>query len=98
MKAIFISYSQAYNEEVLRVLEFFGQRGFTRWTDVGGRGSVDGVPHLGDHVWPDMNHAVITFVRDDATADKIMKALRHKDEQSPNLGLRAFMWNIEKSY
>lgn len=97
MKALFIAYSQAYNEEIINILDFFGQRGFTRWTDVGGRGSADGIPHLGSHAWPDLNHAVLTFVEDDAVAEKILQALHHADEHSPNLGLRVFLWNIEKS-
>jgi len=97
MKALFIAYSQAYNEEIVDILEFFGQRGFTRWTDVGGRGSVDGIPHMGSHAWPDLNHAILTFVEDDEVADKILQALHHADEHSPNLGLRVFLWNIEKS-
>ncbi len=98
MKALFIAYSQAYNEEIIRILEFFGQKGFTRWTDVGGRGSSDGIPHMGTHAWPELNHAVITFVEDDDTAAKILQALRHTDEHSPNLGLRAFAWNVENFY
>ncbi len=28
MKALFISYNQAYNEEIVQVLEAHGQRGF----------------------------------------------------------------------
>ena len=95
MKAIFITCSQAYNEEIIDILEYFGQRGFTRWTDVGGRGTSEGIPHLGSHAWPDMNHAILTFVEDEAVAVKILEALRHKDSLSPELGLRAFMWNIE---
>ena len=31
MKAIFISYNQAYNEEIVEVLDAHEQRGFTRW-------------------------------------------------------------------
>ena len=31
MKALFISYNQAFNEEIVEVLEAHGQRGFTRW-------------------------------------------------------------------
>ena len=95
MKAIFITCSQAYNEEIIDILEYFGQRGFTRWTDVGGRGTSEGIPHLGSHAWPDMNHAILTFVEDEAVAGKILEALRHKDSLSPELGLRAFMWNTE---
>lgn len=97
MKGIFITYSQAFNEEVTGILNFFGQKGYTRWTEVGGHPSNTGTPHLGSHAWPDLNHALFVMVEDDSTADKILQALHHKDESAPSLGLRAFMWNIEKS-
>lgn len=95
MKAIFISYNQAYNQEVIEVLEANGQRGFTSWEDIQGRGSVDGIPHLGNHAWPEMNHAVLTMVDDDKVAG-IMKDLKAKDESFKDLGLRAFVWAIEQ--
>ena len=44
MKAIFIAYNQAFNEEIIELLASFGQRGFTEWNEIGGRGSVDGEP------------------------------------------------------
>ena len=97
MKALFIACSQAYNEEVVKILEYFGQRGFTRWTGVSGRGSKDGLPHMGDHAWPDQNHALLVFLDDAAVADRILEALRRLDSRSPELGLRAFMWDIEKN-
>ena len=68
MKAIFISYNQAYNEEIVEVLDAHGQRGFTRWENIDGRGSVDGEPHYGNHAWPVQNHAILTFVQDDKRA------------------------------
>ena len=64
MKAIFVTYNQAYNQEIVDLLEKLGQRGYTVWTEVGGRGSVDGEPHLGSHAWPTQNHAVLTAVED----------------------------------
>ena len=63
MKAIFVAYNQAYNEEIVDLLEEFGQRGYTKWEDVGGRGSIDGEPHLGSHAWPTQNHALFTACR-----------------------------------
>lgn len=48
MKAIFISYNQAYNEEIADVLEKYRERGFTRWEDISGRGSTKGEPHFGN--------------------------------------------------
>ena len=95
MKAIFIAYNQAYNEEIVEVLEANGQRGYTAWQDIQGRGSVDGIPHLGNHAWPEMNYAVLTMVDDDKV-DGILSDLRDKDETYRDLGLRAYVWNIER--
>ncbi len=97
MKAIFISYNQAYNEEIIEILEDNGQRGFTRWNDIGGRGGVDGLPHYGDHAWPEMNIGVLAVVPDDKV-QPILRDLEAKDKETPDLGLRAFAWNIEAAY
>ncbi len=94
MKAIFIAYNQAYNEELIDLLESLGQRGYTRWEDVGGRGSVEGEPHLGNHAWPTQNHALLTVV-EDSLASKIMDELRRKDSENPALGLRAYVLPVE---
>ena len=95
MKAIFIAYNQAYNEEIVALLEQFGQRGYTKWEDVGGRGSYDGQPHLGSHAWPTQNHALLTVLSDDKVAP-VMKALREADANSPLLGLRAYVLPVEE--
>jgi len=97
MKAIFISYNQAYNEEIVQVLESVRQRGYTQWQDIQGKGGFNGIPHLGDHAWPEQNHAILTVVPDEKVRP-ILDALRVKDEASPDLGLRAFVWNIESYY
>lgn len=97
MKAIFISYNQAYNEEIVQVLESVRQRGYTQWQDIQGKGGFNGIPHLGDHAWPEQNHAILTMVPDEKV-QPILDALRVKDEASPDLGLRAFVWNIENCY
>lgn len=97
MKSLFITYNQAYNEEIVEILEQFGQRGFTRWTDIQGRGSVDGIPRMGSHGWPEMNHAIITMVDDDKVRP-LLDAFKAKDEESKDLGLRAFVWNVEMFY
>ncbi len=94
MKAIFIAYNQAYNQEIVELLEGLGQRGYTVWQDVGGRGTVDGEPHLGSHAWPTQNHAVLTAV-EDSLAPKIMDALREKDAANRALGLRAYVLPVE---
>lgn len=96
MKAIFISYNQAYNEEIVEVLEANGQRGYTAWQDIQGRGSDTGIPHLGNHAWPEMNHAILTVVEDDKV-DGILTDLKEKDNLYEKLGLRAFVWTVDSA-
>lgn len=96
MKAIFISYNQAYGEEIIELLEKNGQRGFTRFDETSGRGSLDGEPHYGNHAWPTLNVSVITMVPDSKVA-QIMDDLRDKDRTYPDLGLRAYVMPVEES-
>ena len=63
MKGIFIAYDQAYNMEIADALDKLSCRGFTMWQDIAGRGSETGEPHLGNHAWPTMNNAILTFVQ-----------------------------------
>ena len=97
MKALFIAFNQAYNDEIVDLLERRGQRGFTRWNDILGRGSVDGEPHYGNHAWPVQNMALLAMVEDAAVAP-LLQDLEATDRDAPDLGLRAFVWDIEKSY
>ena len=95
MKALFVACSQAYNQEIAQLLEQFGQTGYTVWDSTGGRGSRGGEPHLGSHAWPAQNQAILSVVDDDKV-DPLLEALRKMDGAAPNLGLRAFVWDIEK--
>ena len=83
--------------EIADAIEKIGVRGFTMWNDIAGRGGFSGEPHLGNHAWPTMNNAMLTFVPDDKV-DEILDQLKAMDEETPNLGIRAFVWNIEKHY
>ena len=96
MKAVFVAYNQAYNQEIADLLEEMGQRGYTVWTEVGGRGSVDGQPHLGSHAWPTQNHALFTVI-DDALVAPVMAHLRDTDALNPDLGLRAWVLPVEQA-
>lgn len=96
MKTIFISYDQAFHERVLEMLTRMNCRGYTRIEQVQGRGTKTGEPHLGSHAWPAMCSAILTVV-DDEKVDKILEQLHEMDIQTEQLGLRAFVWNIEKT-
>ena len=96
MKSVFITFDQAHFEQIMTVLNRLNCRGYTRIEQVQGRGSEKGDPHLGSHAWPGMNSAILSVVDDDRVAP-LLEALRAIDERSPQLGLRAFVWNVEQT-
>lgn len=96
MKAVFIAYDQAHHENIVDVLTKSSCRGFTSFGNVQGRGSVNGDPHYGSHAWPSLASAIITMVEDDKV-DNLLDRLHLLDEEKPLLGLRAFVWSIEKT-
>lgn len=94
MKAVFIAYNQALTEKIEFILNRLELRGFTRWTQVQGRGSVIGEPHMGTHTWPAMNETILSIVPDDKVKS-LMDALRHLDSKTEMQGLRAYVWQVE---
>ena len=97
MKAVFIVYNQAQTEKVEYLFEKLKIRGFTRWTDLTGRGSVDGPPHMNTHTWPEQNTARLAVVEDDKV-DFILDGVKRLDEENKDVGIRAFVWNIDAMY
>lgn len=95
MKAILITYNQAYYDEIAAILNQNGVKGYTEWNEIKGHGSVTGEPHLGTHAWPTLNNAVISVMEDDRV-DGVLRELLERDKKAPELGLRAFVWSIEK--
>jgi nitrogen regulatory protein PII len=96
MKAIFIIFNQANTERVEYLFEQLKIRGFTLFEEVHGRGSVDGEPRMGTHTWPEMNSAVFTVV-DDGRVDEILSDIHKLDRSNKEIGIRAFVWNIERT-
>ena len=95
MKSIFITYDQAFHEQVIEILTNLNCRGFTLFEQVQGRGSKTGNPHYGSHAWPAMCSAIITIV-EDHSVEPVLNRLHTLDVQTERLGLRAFVWNIER--
>ena len=96
MKAIFITFDQAYYQRIVDMLEKSNCRGFTSWSEVNGRGSRNGEPHYGSHAWPSLASAIITMV-EDSRVSPVLDRLQAMDLETPKLGLRAFVWNIEQT-
>jgi nitrogen regulatory protein PII len=94
MKSVFIVFNQALTERVETILDHQGIRGYTRWVDVQGRGTINGEPHQGTHTWPAMNSSVLTVINENEV-EPLLNTLRKLNEKSEMQGLRAFVWNIE---
>lgn len=96
MKSIFIAYDKALHELVTEALSSTLCKGYTILPEVAGRGSKTGEPHLGTHAWPSTNSAILC-VADDERVDPLLERLHKIDHDNPLLGLRAFVWTVEKS-
>ncbi len=96
MKSVMIVFDQASTENVINALDASNCRGYTMMEQVHGRGSKTGEPHLGSHAWPSMNSAIFAIVEDNQVEPLLMR-LHTIDTDSEMLGLRAFVWNVEKS-
>ena len=96
MKSVFIVFNQANTERVEYMFDQLEIRGFTFFEQVQGRGSKTGEPRRGTHTWPEMNSAIITMVDDDQV-DLLLKTVQKLDKRNKDVGVRAFVWNVERS-
>ena len=96
MKAVFIVFNQANTSRVEYLLDQLKINGFTLFEEVQGRGSNGGEPRRGTNTWPEMNSAVITMVEDDKVSD-LLDCVQRLDLRNQDVGVRAFVWNIEQS-
>lgn len=95
MKSVFIVFNQANTERVEYMLDRLSIRGFTFWENVQGVGSMNGEPRRGTHTWPEMNSAVMTVFPDEKV-DDLLIAVKKLDQRNKEVGVRAFVWNIEQ--
>ncbi|HLW08651.1 MAG TPA: P-II family nitrogen regulator [Marinilabiliaceae bacterium] len=97
MQAVFIVFNQANTERVEYMLDQLNIRGFTFFEEVQGRGTKTGEPRKGTHTWPEMNSAVITIVEEDKV-DDLLATVKKLDRRNKEVGVRAFVWDIVRSY
>lgn len=95
MKSVMIVFNQANTERVEYMLDLMGIRGWTFFEQVQGQGSVSGEPRRGTHAWPEMNSSVITVIPDEKV-DELLEGVRKLDARNPEVGVKAFTWNIEQ--
>lgn len=91
-----IIYNQAHTEKVDYMLTSLHIRGYTMVENVQGRGTGTGVPHLGTHTWPEINSTMFVMVEDDMIGP-LLEKVRKIDAINEEVGIRAFVWNIEQT-
>ncbi len=96
MKSVMIVFNQANTERVEYMLDMLEIRGFTFFEQVQGRGTNEGEPRRGTHTWPEMNSCVITVIEDDKVFS-LLQAVKQLDARNREVGVRAFVWNIEQT-
>ncbi len=97
MKSVMIVFNQTHTEKVEFILDQLKIRGFTWWNDVQGQGTHTGDPRKGTHTWPELNSAAMVVVEDEKV-DELLDSLKKLDGVNKEVGVRAFVWNIEKTY
>ncbi len=97
MKSVMIVFNQANTEKIEFIFDHLEIRGYTWWSEVQGRGTETGDPRKGTHTWPEMNSAAMTIIPDDKV-DPLLESVKKLDEVNKEVGIRAFVWNIEKTY
>lgn len=90
-----IVFNQANTERVEYMLDILGIRGWTFFEQVQGQGTNTGEPRRGTHAWPEMNSAVITVVENDKVPE-LLESVQKLDARNPEVGVKAFSWNIEQ--
>ena len=94
MKSVMIVFNQANTERVEYMLDMLEINGFTFFEEVQGRGTNGGEPRRGTHTWPEMNSCVMTIIPDEKVA-ALLEAIKKLDKRNEEVGVRAFVWNIE---
>ncbi len=97
MKAVMIIFNQANSERVEFIFDRLEIRGFTWWNDVQGRGTESGDPRRGTHTWPELNSAAFVVLPEEKV-DSLLDCLKKLDEVNKEVGVRAFVMNVEKTY
>jgi len=96
MKAVFIVFNQALTEKVEFMLDHLNIRGYTQYPILFGRGSESGDPRMGTHTWPELNSGVLTIV-EDQTVEILLEKVQKINNINTDVGIRAFVWTVEKS-
>ena len=94
MKMVMIAYNEGIESNVIDVLHAAGVHTYTHWDKLHGVGKTSG-PHLGTHVWPKHNNAIMAAVEDEAVPT-ILSGVRQLRQSLGREGVKAFVMPLEQ--
>ncbi len=94
MKMIITVFNASIEEEVRACAKEYGLSEYTKLTRVLGEGENSG-PHMGTHIWPSVN-TMMMFACEQEKTERFMEHLAEIKEEFKELGLKAFVFDLEK--
>ena len=87
MLLLFIVYSNAVDDEIVEITKA-NSNGYTKFVNVQGEGSKE--PHLGTHIWPDINNCIMAAI-ENKKKDRIATEVKKLKEKFPSVGINIFV-------
>ena len=92
MLLTFIVYSNSIDEEIVELAKA-NSSGYTKFTGVQGEGAKE--PHLGTHVWPDINNCMMLVI-EPGQKEKIAEGASKLKKQFPAVGINIFTTQLKE--
>lgn len=92
MVLIFIVYSNAVDDEMVEIVKRCAG-GYTKFIGVHGEGG--GEPHLGSHIWPEVNNCMMV-ASDNKALDEIENGVEDLKRKFPGIGINIMVTSLKK--
>ncbi len=94
MKAVFIIFAPAIEDQVMCQVEGLGVTKYTKFPYLHGVGGHS-EPHLDSQVWPGSNSGLF-IVTDERTKDRLLAEVKKLKEKHSEEGIKAFVMPVEE--
>ena len=92
MLLLFVVYSNAVDDEMIEMMKEYSN-GYTKFENVQGEGNKE--PHLGTHVWPDINNCIMAAIENNKKSS-IEKAVKDLKKKFPSVGISIFVNQLKE--
>jgi len=95
MKAIFLIYAPALEDDVMSAFKKSGLKKYSKFPYIHGVGGHS-EPHLDTQVWPGSNEAMFIVTDEMAKKDVFVKGITELKKNYADEGIKAFVWDVEE--